>query len=146
MSYSSDISPVGWYVATYQLRFVELADKRKHDLKRRFTTWENTVLVRAKNLNDAYRKVVKIGNGHTRPYKGGPDARNAVDVQWLFEGIIELLPVYEQIEDGAEIMWGERSRTLHKIRESAKKASEFRQQKPRPTNRSNKTRPNGRAV
>lgn len=135
MNYSSDISPVGWYIATYQVRFVELADKRKNDPKRRFTTWENTVLVRAKTLDNAYRKVVEIGNAHTEPYKGGPDAKTAVDVQWLFEGIIELLPVYEEIEDGAEIMWGERTRTLGKILKLAKKASDFHQDKQRPKGR-----------
>jgi hypothetical protein len=143
MNHSKHISPVGWYIATYQLRFVELADKRKHDLERRFCTWENTVLVGAKNLNNAYRKVVKLGKGHTKPYKGGPDA---VDVQWLFEGVIELLPVYEEIKDGAEIMWGERTRTLKNIRRLAKKATEFQHHKPRPTNRSSTTRRKRRAV
>jgi hypothetical protein len=68
MSFSSDISSVGWYIATYHLRFVELADRRKNDLERRFPTWENTVLVRASNLSEAHRKVVKIGKSHTRPY------------------------------------------------------------------------------
>lgn len=124
MTYRIDTSPVGWYVAAYQLRFVELADKRKHHLKRRFTVWENTVLVKAKNLTAAYRKVERIAKAHTRPYKGGPDG---VDVQWIFEGITELLPVYEKIEDGAEIMWGERTRSLTTIRKNAKKLAEFKQ-------------------
>jgi hypothetical protein len=124
MSYSSDVSPVGWYIATYQLRFIELADNRKEDPERRFTMWENTVLVKARNLREAYRKVVKIGKGHTAPYKGGPDA---VDVRWLFEGVVELLPVYEEIEDGAEIMWAEHTRALKNIRKLAKKVGEFRQ-------------------
>ena len=126
MSFTVDVSPVGWYIATYQLRFVEARDKRKHDLKRRFLVWENTVLVRAKNLKEAYRKAVKIGKECTEPYKGGPDA---IDVQWLFEGIIELLPVYEEIEDGSELMWGERTRTLKKIQQLAKKVTEFHQDK-----------------
>jgi hypothetical protein len=46
----SERSPVGWYVGTYQLRFVELADRKKNDPKRRFLCWENTVLVKAKNM------------------------------------------------------------------------------------------------
>lgn len=109
----TDVSPVGWYVGTYQLRFVELADRRKNDPKRRFLCWENTVLVKAKNMREAHRKVVKVSESHTKPYKGGP---GAVDVQWQFEGVIDLLPVYEEIEDGAEIMWAERTRTLQSMK------------------------------
>lgn len=111
------ISPVGWYVGTYQLRFVELADRKKNDPKRRFPCWENTVLVKARNGEAALRKVVKVGKAYTKPYKGGPDA---VDVQWVFEGVIDLLPVYEEIEDGAEIMYAERTRTLASMRRLAK--------------------------
>jgi hypothetical protein len=124
MTSSPDISPVGWYVGTYQLRFVEIHDKRNNDPRRRFLTWENTALVKAKSLREAHQKLVKLGKGQTRPYKGGPDG---VDVRWLFEGVIELLPVYEEIEDGGEIMWAERTRSLKNIRRLAKKASEFKQ-------------------
>jgi hypothetical protein len=137
-----DISPVGWYIAIYQLRFVQLADKRNSDPKRRFKVWENTVLVKAKNLDDAYRKVVRLGKAAATPYKGGSDA---VDVQWLFEGVTELLPVYEEIEDGAEIMWGEWTRSLKRIRQLAKKPPDFHQHKS-PTKRSNTTRRKRRAV
>lgn len=118
MSAKLDVSPVGWYVGTYQLRFVELADRKKNDPKRRFLCWENTVLVKAKNLREAQRKVVKVGEAYTKPYKGGTDA---IDVRWVFEGVIDLLPVYEEIEDGAEIMWAERSRTLRSMRALAKR-------------------------
>jgi hypothetical protein len=45
------------------------------------------------------------------------------------EGIVELLPVYEEIEDGAEIMWAERRRSLKKIRSLAQRASAFKQHK-----------------
>jgi hypothetical protein len=124
MSLSSDVSPVGWYIGTYQLRFVELADRRKNDLQRRFTTWENTVLVKARSLPEAHRKIVKIGKSHTQPYKGGPEA---IDVQWVFEGVIDLLPVYEQIADGAEVIWAERTRALKNTRQLAKTPAQFRQ-------------------
>ena len=66
----------------------------------------------------------------TAPYKGGPDA---VDVRWLFEGVVELLPVYEEIEDGSEIMWAEHTRALKNIRKLAKKVGEFRQQRSQQT-------------
>lgn len=117
MTYDSNISPVGWYVGTYQIRFIELAQSGNDDPERKFLTWENTVLVRAASLDEAYDKVAAIGLEQTEPYKGGPDG---VDVQWVFEGIIELLPVYEDLEDGAEIMWGERTKKLKNIRMRAK--------------------------
>src|SRR5688500_15241836 len=69
MSEKVDVSLVGWFVGTYQLRFVELADRRRNDPKRRFLCWENTVLVKAKSMREAHRKVVKVGESHTKPYK-----------------------------------------------------------------------------
>jgi hypothetical protein len=136
-----DVSPVDWYVGRYQLRFVEVGDKGNDDLSRRFLVWENTVLVKAKSLGEAHRKIVKIGKS-TRPYKGGPDA---VDVQWLFEGVVELLPVYEEIEDGTEIMWAERRRSLKEIRSLAGSASAFKQHTVSPTSRSTRSRAKTRA-
>ncbi|MEO8673875.1 MAG: DUF4288 domain-containing protein, partial [Tahibacter sp.] len=84
-------SPTGWYVGTYQLRFIELDDPRNEDENRRFLIWENTVLIKADRFVEAYRKVVKIGKSATAPYKGGPDG---IDVRWVFEGVIDVLPVY----------------------------------------------------
>jgi hypothetical protein len=106
MSHDRNHSPVGWYVASYLLRFTELSDRRKNDPEKRFLSWENTILIKADNLNDAYEKVVKLAKQHTAPYKGG---EAEVDVRWVFEGLTELLPAYEEIEDGAEIMWAERT-------------------------------------
>lgn len=77
---------------------------------------------KAAGLAEAHRKVVKIGKAYTKPYKSGADA---IDVQWLFEGVIDLLPVYEEIEDGAEIMWAERTKTLKNIRKHAKDVAVF---------------------
>lgn len=113
MSYDSDISPVGWYVATYQLRFIELAQTGNEDPERRFLTWENTILVKASQIDEAYDKAVKFGLENTTPYKGGPDG---VEVQWVFEGILDLLPIYEELEDGSELTWAESKRALKTIR------------------------------
>lgn len=123
MSVSRNVSPVGWYVATYVLRFVELDMPGNDDPDKRFLTWENTILVRAANLDEAYDKTVRIGTQATVPYKGGPAP--GVGVQWLFEGVLQILPVYEEIEDGAEIMWSERTRKLATVRKNVKGRGEF---------------------
>jgi hypothetical protein len=112
-------------VESYLLRFVELANKRNYQLRSRFLTWENTVIVKARNLDHAYDRVVSIAKRHTKPYKGG---RDAVDVQWLFEGVTELLPIYERLRDGSEIMRTEhRPQALKNIRKRVRKKEEFYQ-------------------
>jgi len=120
--WDKNVSPVGWYVSSYVLRFVELAWKHLNDPEERFVAWENTVLVKARNLSHAYEKTVAIAKSHTKPYKGGP---KGVAVRWVFEGVTEILPVYEQIDDGAEIVWAEYNRKLRTIRKSTKAKSEL---------------------
>ena len=121
--YDSTISPVGWYVGTYQLRLLN-PENDNENLESRFRTWENTVLVKAKDLDEAYKKLERIGKRSSRTYKGGPDG---VIVQWQYEGIVELLPVYEELEDGNEIMWRDRTpRKLKTIRSSTISIEEAR--------------------
>lgn len=112
--YDKNVSPVGWYVCSYLLRFIELDDPGREDVEAKFLSWENTILISAKSIAEAYDKTVSIAMDATKPYKGGSEG---VDVQWVFEGITEVLPIYEEIEDGAEIMWRERTpRKLKNLR------------------------------
>ena len=121
--YDKNISPVGWYVCSYLLRFIELAWPHKEDAEARFLSWENTVLVRASSIEEAYDKTVCIAKEASRPYKGGADG---VDVQWVFEGITGGLPIYEELEDGAEIMWRERTpRKLRNLRTLVRQKHDF---------------------
>ncbi|MGZ8217091.1 DUF4288 domain-containing protein [Methylomagnum sp.] len=125
MSYSKNISPVGWYLASYLIRFIELADEGNDDPENRFITWENTILVKAENLDEAFDKTVQFAMECTEPYKGGP---NAIDVQWVFEGVTELLPIYEELADGSEIMWADHNpRKLKNIRKLVRQKGEFYQ-------------------
>jgi hypothetical protein len=124
VSYDKNISPCGWYVASYLLRFVECNAPDNNNLEKQFLIWENTIIIKANSLDEAYDKTVAIAEMYARPYKGGEDT---VDVQWLFEGITELLPIYEELQDGAEIMWGERHRKLKNIQKLIRKKEEFYQ-------------------
>ena len=118
MNYDVNRSPVGWYVGSYLLRFVEIQAAGNVSPRRKFHSWENTVLVRAKSLKHAYAKVERIGRSKTKPYRGG---RTGIPVRWIYEGVTDLLPVYEKLRDGAEIMWTERSpRTVKALRQLVK--------------------------
>ena len=61
--YSKDISPVGWYVGSYVLRFVELNDSGNSDPDRKFLVWENTVIVRAGSLDEVSQGGCGGGSG-----------------------------------------------------------------------------------
>ena len=125
MAYDNCISPVGWYVATYVLRFVELAQERNEELAKRFLTRENTILVSAADIDVAYDKAVEFALAETEPYKGGAAG---VDVQWIFEGIVSLVPVYENLEDGSEIFWTKAHRSLNTIRRRTMSKEEVRRE------------------
>jgi hypothetical protein len=62
VAYDKNTSPVGWYLGTYLLRFMELNDPERNDPERRCLSWENSVLVRAKTFDEAYAKVVSIAS------------------------------------------------------------------------------------
>jgi hypothetical protein len=123
--YDKNVSPVGWYIGTYLLRFTEVGYKKNNSPEERFTSWENTVIVKAKDMNEAYAKIAKIGKSHTKPYKGGP---NGIPVQWMFEGLTELLPIYDALEDGAEVIWAEHGpRKLKNLKKIVRARDEFKQ-------------------
>lgn len=105
---SKSVSPVGWYVGSYLLRFIELDAPGNDDPEREFPTWENTVIVQADHMDHAYDKIVAIAERETAPYRGGDEG---IRVRWVFEGVTELLPIYEELADGAEIMWAEHEPT-----------------------------------
>ena len=125
MGYDKNISPVGWYVVSYLLRFVELNDDRKDDDEARFLSWENTVLVRASNLDEAHQKGLSVARENSKPYKGGSEG---VPVQWKLVGVTDVLPIYEELRDGAEIMWTERApRKLKNLKQMVRQKGDFRQ-------------------
>ena len=73
----------------------------------------NTRLLRARNREEAYRKAMKLGRA------GYPSKTR--DGEWRFAGISMLLPVHEEIEDGAEILWKDRGRlSVKKIKSLTK--------------------------
>ena len=118
-------SPVGWYIASYLLRFVELDRGDIDDPEARFLSWENTIVVQANGIDEAYDKAARIAKEATAPYKGG---QKGIDVKWIFEGSTEALPIYDEIEDGAETMWEKHApRKLKNMRKWVRRKRAFRQ-------------------
>lgn len=102
-------SHVGWYIGSFLIRFIEIDDKNNQDPERRFLAWENVVLIKADTFDEAYEKLIKRTESETKPYKGGAEG---VDVKWELVGITDLVPIYEELEDGAEILWNKFNRKL----------------------------------
>jgi hypothetical protein len=127
--YDVNKSPVGWYVASYIIRFIELDEPGNDDPESRFDAWENTIILRAFNFDDAYSRVLELAALETNPYKGGPEG---IDVKWEFVGVTELLPIHEELEDGAEIMYQEHDqKKLADLRAMVKEKDELCR-KPKP--------------
>lgn len=123
--HDKNISPVDWYVCSYLIRFIELENERNDDEEQKFLSWENTILVKAKNIEEAYNKTIAFAELDTVPYKGG---EGGVPVQWVFEGVTQVLPIYEELQDGAEIMWCERNpKKLKNLRSLTKQLKYFYQ-------------------
>jgi hypothetical protein len=86
----------GWWIFEEVEQWVS---KRQEKLspRSRCLVYVNLRLLRAKSREEAYRKAMKLGRvGRPSKTHGG---------EWRFAGISMLLPVYEELEDGAEILW-----------------------------------------
>jgi hypothetical protein len=82
---------------------LEFYDEDRKNPNRRCLAWENTVLVQARTREQAYRKAAGIGRRSEGDEAWIP--RSGRKGAWRFEGLTSLLPVYDQIEDGVEVLW-----------------------------------------
>ncbi|SFN68234.1 protein of unknown function [Algoriella xinjiangensis] len=89
-----------WFIAEIIEKLEPVNRDETNDL-RRVTTWGNNVIIKANSLEEAYDKAVKIGKEGEYIFTN----TDKVEMQWIFVGVGDLLPIYEDIEDGAEIMW-----------------------------------------
>ena len=114
-------SPHGWWVASYIER-LEWSDEDGSNLRRRCLAWENTVLVKATNREQAYRRAMAIGRQSSGRFRN----LNGRVGEWRFEGLTSLLPIYDKLENGAEIMWVEHeNRTVARIKRMVKRKREL---------------------
>ena len=100
-------SPRGWWIAPYLERF-EYYDENRRNLNRRCVAWENTILVRANDRDQAWKKAVAFGRLSDGNEGWDETGRKGA---WHYEGLTSLLPVYDDLEDGGELVWVEHPRS-----------------------------------
>ena len=113
-------TPYGWWIASYVERFEWKADRQPTNRSKRLC-WENTVILKAKNREVAFRKANVLAKRSATgkwALHGDPPGRPG---RWVLEGLTSLLPIYEPLEDGAEVLWSEyRNKTLGTLRRRIK--------------------------
>ncbi|MGB5620556.1 MAG: DUF4288 domain-containing protein [Desulfobacterales bacterium] len=92
-------SPHGWWFATCLERF-EYFDENRSNSNRRCIAWENPILLKANDRNEDYKKAIEKG----KLSEGSESEINGRKGTWIFEGLTSLIPIYEELDDGAEIL------------------------------------------
>jgi hypothetical protein len=88
----------------YFVEIIERCEPNGTDDKRplrRCIVYGNYHLIKADSVDEAYDKAEKIGREGNYNFKNA----NKMNMKWEFVGIGDLLPIYEDIEDGAELMF-----------------------------------------
>jgi len=91
-----------WYIVEIIEKCEPIERNEKQEL-RRVTTWGNHHLIKADSPEKAFDKAVKLGKEAEYKFTNS----DKIEMEWIFVGIGELLPIYEDIEDGAELMWND---------------------------------------
>jgi NDP-sugar pyrophosphorylase family protein len=104
--HASQVSPVGWYIASYIQRIdpVEAYEDDKSDHEP-WAVWENRILVKASTPDEALLRA----NEHLSHV--GSDYKNTdgVMLRDSVVGLTSLIPIYDALEDGNEIEWIDRT-------------------------------------
>jgi Domain of unknown function (DUF4288) len=91
-------SPTSWWIYS-EIEFFVATSRKKSSPNAKHLVWENTRIIQAPNRNSAYQKAMNLGRC-AHPTK-------TVDGEWRFAGISSLLPIYEELNDGAELLWAD---------------------------------------
>ena len=122
--WNKNVSPVNWYVASILMRF-EWYDENQDNLNRRCLAWENQIIVKATNPEEAYVKAVEHGKLHEEGEVWEVDNEKRKG-RWRFEGLTSLLAIYDELEDGAEIVWKRyENRSVKKVKSWVKPKEEL---------------------
>jgi hypothetical protein len=98
----SQISTPGWYLASYIQRIDPVTAYEDEDSSHEpWAVWENRILVRASNPDEALRRtqehLADLGCDYTNT--------DGVLLRDTVVGLTSLLPIHDSLEDGSEIEW-----------------------------------------
>jgi hypothetical protein len=102
-------TPYGWWIASYIERAV-WDDEPNPSPNSRCLAWENTIILKAPDREAAYEKAIMLGSKQSSKFA---DEHKRTG-HWVFVGLTSLLPIYEQLEDGTEILWTEHKNRMVK--------------------------------
>ncbi len=108
-----------WYIAHELLHF-DTKKTRDRSKKRKLVVWENLVLITARSPEEAYRKALKHGRLSEESVK--IDGR---DGHCKFIGLSDLVLVYDDLEDGAELEWHDRRVDASQLRHMTKQKGQM---------------------
>ena len=94
------VNKKNWFLVEIIER-LEPVDSDSTNSLRRCTVYGNFHLIKASTVDKAYDKAEKIGKSGNYNFKNA-DKRN---MKWEYVGIGDIVPIYEDIEDKAEILW-----------------------------------------
>ena len=89
-----------WYIAEIIEKCEPVKHNKEYDM-RRVITWGNFHLIKADSPKLAYQKAIKIGKESEVKFINS----DKIEMEYTFVGIADLIPIYDDIEDGCEIMW-----------------------------------------
>jgi len=88
----------------YLVEIIERCEPVDADLSkplRRCTVWGNYHLIKASSPENAYDKAEELGKEGSYTFKNADN----LNMKWEYVGIGDVLPIYEDIEDKAELLW-----------------------------------------
>jgi hypothetical protein len=98
----SQVSPVGWYIASYIERIDPVTAYENGDLSHEpSAVWENRILVKAHTPHEALERTKSHLEKVGRDYENS----NGVMVRASVVGLTGLIAIYDPLEDGEEIEW-----------------------------------------
>lgn len=113
----------GWWIASY-LERASWDDEPSPGEDEPCLAWENTVIVKAVDREEAFAKVARLASDDGATFEDAtqPSRRG----RWVFEGLTSLLPIYEELGDGCEVQWTEHDGVpLGKLRERVRAKHEL---------------------
>ena len=89
-----------WFLVEIIERCEPADSNQKQDL-RRCIVWGNYHLIKATSPDKALDKAEKLGKSGNYTFTNS----DKLKMKWEFIGIGDIIPIYEDIEDKAELMW-----------------------------------------